>query len=207
MGLGIGKIAAIGALGAAGAMGVANRVGPAMREGAMETAFGDPNADAAFLGRNVSARFLLGSAIGGPMGGAMRYSAPDDYFMVDPASSSTFGMGLGALGAVGGGSIGYGATSMVARTPRKTIRNAVSSIGREGGKGFSLGGTKTRIAGAIAGAAAGAAILPASYVRGHIGRNQQFYDQSPYNNVSLARAEALNASGDIVLGMHNSRGG
>lgn len=207
MALGIGKVAAIGALGAVGAMGAASKIGPSMREGAMEAAFGDPNADAAFLGKNVSARFLLGSAIGGPMGTAMRYSAPSDQFMVDPFSSSAFGAGLGGLGAVAGGGLGYGATRMVARTPRKTIKNAVSSIGREGGKGFSLGGPKTRIAGAIAGAAIGAAALPTMYARGHINRNQQFYDQSPYNNVSLARAEALNASGDIVLGMHNSRGG
>lgn len=95
---------------------------------------------------------------------------------------------------------------MIARTPRKTIKNAVSTIGREGGKGFSLGGPKTRIAGAIAGAAIGAAALPAAFVGGHIRGNQQFYSQSPYNN-SLRRAEQLNASGDIVLGMHNSRGG
>lgn len=99
-----------------------------------------------------------------------------------------------------------GATSLIARTPRKTIKNAVSTIGKEGGKGFSLGGPKTRIAGAIVGAAIGAAALPSSYVAGHVRGNRQYYSQSSYNT-SLQRAEQLNASGDIVLGMHNSRGG
>lgn len=98
-----------------------------------------------------------------------------------------------------------GATSLVARTPRKTISNAVAAIGRES-KPFSVGGAKTRAAGAILGAVTGAAAFPALYAKGHLERNKQFYDQSPYNNVSLRNAEALNASGDIVLGMHNSRG-
>lgn len=107
MGLGIGKVAAIGALGAVGAMGFASRVGPSVREGAMEAAFGDPNADAAFLGRNVSARFLLGSAMGGPLGTAMQYSAPQDQFMVNPAASAGFGLGLAGVGAAAGGTLGY----------------------------------------------------------------------------------------------------
>jgi len=34
--------------------------------------------------------------------------------------------------------------------------------------------------------------------------NRQLLSSSPYST-SLATAQALNASGDIVLGMHNSR--
>jgi len=107
MALGLGRAAMIGALGVAGAMGVANRVGPSVREGAMEAALGDPNADAAFLGKNVSARFLAGSAIGGFAGGALQYSAPQDKFMVDPVRDFGFAAGLAGVGAAVGGGLGY----------------------------------------------------------------------------------------------------
>lgn len=105
--LGIGRKAAIGGLAAAGVLGAANAIGPSVREGAMEAAFGDPNADAAFLGRNVSARFLLGSALGGPLGGAMEYSALSDKFMTDPVSSAGAGLAMAGVGATAGGILGY----------------------------------------------------------------------------------------------------
>ena len=68
--------------------------------------------------------------------------------------------------------------------------------------------------GAIAGAGIGGAVggsmgvaLPAAAsIGGHINRNQEFYRQSPYTSSSSTAAQ-LNASGDIVLGMHNSRRG
>ena len=41
---------------------------------------------------------------------------------------------------------------------------------------------------------------------GLIQNNQDFYSQSPYAR-SRQLATELNASGDIVLGMHNARGG
>ena len=57
----------------------------------------------------------------------------------------------------------------------------------------------------IAGAAIGA-IAPLEYTRRRIQNNQDFYSQSPYAR-SRQLATELNASGDIVLGMHNARGG
>lgn len=160
-----------------GLLGVSQGVGSSIREGMMETAFGDPNADAAFLGRNVSARFLLGSAMGGPIGGLMQATAPSDYYAVNPVQPTAKSVGVGAL--VGG---------------------------LAGAKVGSYKGPKTAIAGGILGAIGGGVVAPAAYTMGHIRRNSEFYSRSPYRS-SRQLAEELNASGDIVLGMHNSRGG
>jgi len=174
--LSVGKTVAGLAIGGAAVTGLTQGVGSSIREGMMEAAFGDPNADAAFLGQNVSARFLAGSMIGGPLGAAMQYSSPRDQYMVNPMRP-TLGttVGGGVVGGTIGGVLGY------------------------------MKGPKTAAAGALLGAIAGGAVAPASYTAGHIRRNQNFYGNSPYN-VSTRMADQLNASGDIVLGMHNMRG-
>jgi uncharacterized protein YcfJ len=115
--------------------------------------------------------------IGGPMGAAMRHSAPSDQLMVNPiaptAANTTQG---GIIGAIIGGAVG-------------------GKIGK-----------KSLIAGALIGGMAGGIVAPASYVKSRLSNNRQFYSQSPYNT-SRRVAEQLNASGDIVFGMHNTRGG
>jgi hypothetical protein len=185
MSLSFGSKALIGTI-AAGSIGagVIGRAAPAVRDGAMEAAFGDPNADAAFLGDKLSPSTLMSTAMPAPVGGTA--------------------VGMMGAGGVVGGALGYGGVSTFAKSKRKTIANAVSSIG-ETGKRSSFGGPKARVAGAIAGAVIGAAAAPSLYTTGHVRRNSNFYSQSPYNT-SLNRAEQLNASGDIVLGMFNSRG-
>lgn len=175
--LGVGRTVGGLMLGGAAVAGLTQGVGTSIREGMMEAAFGDPNADAAFLGRNVSARFLMGSAIGGPIGGALQMSAPSDQFMVNPMRPT-----LGTT--VAGGVVGAGIGGVI------------------GG----MAGVRGAIAGGVLGAIGGAAVAPAAYTAGHIRRNQNFYGNSPYN-ISTRMAEQLNASGDIVLGMHNMRGG
>jgi hypothetical protein len=162
---------------AAGTVGLAKGIGSSVREGMMETAFGDPNADAAFLGTNLSARYMMGSMMGGPMGAAMRYSAPQDQFMINAVAPT---LGTTAVGAA----VGAGAGAAI-------------------GSGF---GKRFGVAGGAVGALIGGAIAPSSYTMGHIRRNSDFYRSSPYSR-SRQMAEELNASGDIVLGMHNSRGG
>jgi hypothetical protein len=162
---------------AAGAVGLAQGIGSSVREGMMETAFGDPNADAAFLGRNLSARFMLGSVMGGPVGAVMQASAPQDQFMVNPMRPT---IGTSALGAIAGGGIGATVGSML--------------------------GKKYGVAGGAIGALIGGAVAPGAYTMGHIRRNSEFYKRSPYSR-SRQIADELNASGEIVLGMHNSRGG
>jgi uncharacterized protein YcfJ len=74
-----------------------------------------------------------------------------------------------------------------------------------GGVAGGMGGAKFGAIGAIAGAAVGAT-APLEYTRRRIRSNQDFYSQSPYAR-SRQLANELNASGDIVLGMHNARGG
>lgn len=162
---------------AAGAVGISKGIGSSVREGMMEAAFGDPNADAAFLGTNLSARYMLGSMMGGPIGGIMRYSAPQDQFMVNPARPTA---GTTAVGAVVGGGIGATVGSML--------------------------GKKYGVAGGAVGALIGGAVAPGAYTMGHIRRNSEFYKRSPYSR-SRQMADELNASGEIVLGMHNSRSG
>lgn len=161
----------------AGLLGMSQGVGSSIREGMMETAFADPNADAAFLGRNLSARYMLGHAMGGSIGNIMKYSAPGDQYMINPVQPTAASTGVGALvGGLAGGVLG------------------------------SIKGPKTAAAGGILGAIGGGAVMPAAYTMGHIRRNSEFYRSSPYRS-SRQMAEELNASGDIVLGMHNSRGG
>lgn len=73
--------------------------------------------------------------------------------------------------------------------------------------GSSTGSIKGAIMGGIAGGFIGGVVAPTAQMMGFVGVNRDFYSQSPYANRSTTTAAALNASGNIVLGMHNSRGG
>jgi len=171
------KVGAAVGFGALFGLGVMNSAGKSAKEGMMEAAFGRPDADRAFLGTELSGRFLAGSIFGGPVGGLMKASAPLDYLKVNPvAPTARMQIGSTVLGGLIGGTIG----------------------GIAGGKKFGA-------IGAIAGAALGAA-APLGYTARRIQNNQDFYSQSPYAR-SRQLANELNASGDIVLGMHNARGG
>jgi hypothetical protein len=70
------------------------------------------------------------------------------------------------------------------------------------GKSFKKAAIGTAI-GATIGGLGGAAVVP-GMAMSRIRDNRQLLSSSPYST-SLATAQALNASGDIVLGMHNSR--
>ncbi len=62
------------------------------------------------------------------------------------------------------------------------------------------------LAGGLVGGAIGAGIAGSNII-GTASRNRQILNQSPFYNQSLLTAERLNASGNIVLGMHNQRRG
>lgn len=181
-------LAAVG-IGAFG-LGLMNKAAPAARDAAFDVAFDDPNADVAFTGRKMSTRFLMGTAIGGPMGGALRYSAPGDLMAVNPVvplPTARNMVGVPAAFGLGGIAAGlkYG----------------------KGAKGKAIGA----IVGGMGGAFSGATIGATSTVlgtRSHIRNNQQFYSESPYTGrTSSSIASSMNSSGDIVLGMHNARRG
>jgi len=106
---------------------------------------------------------------------------------------------------------GYGNTSAMATAPfaGAGMGMAVGAIGGQIAKKNKvphIGGVR----GALAGAAIGGAIGLAGAVQTatHPYRsNPNLFRNSPYYNTSLSNAERLNASGDIVLGMHNTRRG
>lgn len=172
------KVGAAVGFGALFGLGAINSSGKAVKDGMMEAAFGSPDADRAFLGTELSGRFLAGSILGGPVGGLMKASAPMDYMKVNPATPT--------------------ARTQIAST---AIGGLIGGIAG----GIGVAGKKYGAVGAIAGAAMGA-IAPLEYTRRRIQNNQDFYSQSPYAR-SRQLATELNASGDIVLGMHNARGG
>lgn len=158
-------------------LGVMSASGKSAKQGMMEAAFGSPDADRAFLGTELSGRYLAGSILGGSAGGLMRASAPFDYLKTNPIAP---GPKMQLATTIGGGIIG-------------------GAIG-----GFGLN-KRFGAVGAIGGAILGA-VAPLAYTGTRIQANSDFYSQSPYAR-SRQLANELNASGDIVLGMYNSRGG
>lgn len=194
----IGKKAGIAGLvvGAFG-LGFGNKVAPQVRDAAFEGVMGDPNADVAFTGRKIDTRYLAGMAMGGLPGKVSRLSAPGDAFSFSggpSVPSVAAGVGIGAAIGAAKGMSGIG--------------NAVAIPSAKG-----LARTASRgMFGAIAGGAIGAlsiAGLAGLQTRSLMRNNEQFYDQSPYapRNSTRGLIHSTGAVGDIVLGMHNSRGG
>ena len=177
-------------LGALAGIGAMKSIGTSAREAMMETAFGDPNADRSFLGSNLSGRFLVGALTGGIAGTAMQLSAPTDFTRINaPVPNAGVQMMTAGLGGAAG--VGVGAT-------------VGTMLGKKIG-GKKLMGSIGGIVGGLVGGAVGAS-APLGYTAQHIRANSNFYSRSPYSR-SRQMADELNASGDIVLGMHNARGG
>lgn len=72
--------------------------------------------------------------------------------------------------------------------------------------GAKIGGALGAVAGGAIGSIAGAALGMAPTL-GYMSNNRQLLKESPFSSTSLITADMLNASGDIVFGMHNSRRG
>lgn len=164
----------------AGLAGLGSVTGGAVMDTAMTAAFGDSNVDRYFMGSDMSGRFMAGSLIGGPMGTAMQFSAPGDFFRanpIDPGINVAAGVTAGA--GVAGGAIGAMAGSGIK--------------GRVGGG----------VAGAVIGSGIGAGMSMAPAYQ-YASNNREFMRTSPYS-ASRNNAMMLNADGNIVLGMHNSR--
>jgi hypothetical protein len=175
-------LAAVGATAFMG--GMANEIGPAARDAAFESTLGTADADKYFTGRKFSARFLAGTAMGGPLGSALQSTAPSDMIAT-------------GTGAITGNPIGYAAGG--------------SGLGALSGGGIAAmagKGVRGKIIGAVGGAIAGGAVGGAAPFAGaaqYARSNREFFSQSPYGR-STANND-LSAVGDIVLGMHNSRRG
>jgi hypothetical protein len=166
-------------IGGAALTGMAKIAAPAARDAAMDVAFGDPDADKYFTGRKLGPGVIADSMFPG-------------------GNSGKAAIALGGLGTLTGAAIGGGIGSLMGRGVR----------------------------GAIAGGIAGGIGMPLMAATGYINRNKEFMMSSPYSgnrrldrktmeyipwsqprNTSSQNASELNATGDVVLGMHNRRRG
>lgn len=215
-------------LGAVFGLGVASGIGSSVKEAAFDTAFDNPNADEAFMGRPMSSGFLGASATGGAAGaiglglGAVALGAGlggGAIARAIPKGTANRGTFM-AAGIAAGGIAGFSSQTMDDALSTYGARPSVGMNVATTGIGAAVGGSvgalalagsgmkKAAIAGGIGaaiGGLAGAAAVPAM-TASRVMNNRQLLARSPYNS-SLNTAQMLNASGDIVLGMHNSRGG
>jgi hypothetical protein len=215
-------------LGSVFGLGVASGIGSSVKEAAFDTAFDNPNADEAFMGRPMSTGFLGASATGGAAGaiglglGAVALGAGLGGGAVAraiPKGIANRGTYM-AAGIAAGGIAGFSSQTMddalstYGARPSVGMNIATTGIGATvggtiGALAFSAGGIKKAAIGGGIGAAigglGGAAAVPAM-TASRVMNNRELLARSPYNS-SLNTAQMLNASGDIVLGMHNSRGG
>lgn len=179
----------------AAAVGGISTVGSAAVDASMDVAFGAPDADKFFVGEELSSRYLLGRAIGGPVGTMMQAT--------DPSAAITFSGGEEiaaprnmAIGGIAGTAVGGGVGAGVG-----AALGGFSSNPRGKLAGAIIGG----IFGATAGGAAGAT-QPLRSTAELYRDNRAFFSETAYGRSRSAQnAMALNAVGDIVLGMHNSR--
>lgn len=187
LGMGTKSLIGIGAIG--GGLGFANALGPSVRDAAFDVSMGDPNADVAFTGNKISARYMIGDAMGGPVGLGLRASAPLEYGTFSSprptGQQAVIGAGVG-MGI--GTALGFGAAALLKR-------GGLASVSMINGGAF---------AGAAIGGLGGVAAT-----RTLVQDNKRFYQESPYyrRNSSLNTMNNTNAVGDIVFGMHNSRRG
>lgn len=184
------RAAMLGVMGTAALAGGVSSVVPAAVDANMDIAFGSPDADKYFVGKEISSRYLLGRAMGGGFGTMMQAT--------DPMSAMTFSGGRNVPGAkatmIGGAIGGIGGT-----------------LGGAAIAGAMGGGIRGKIGGAILGGIVGGGAiggLPLANAGMTLRDNQDFFSQAAYGrSVSNSTAAGLGAVGDIVLGMHNSRNG
>lgn len=199
---------------AAVGIGALNIVAPAAKDAAFDVVMGDPNADVAFTGRDISTRYLVGRSMGGFTGRALQYfGAPTDTFVfqgpgaVDPRNTAATSGIAGVTGMAVGGSLGSMLGTKLAT--RKALKAGLSAPTGRGSLKSRLG---LAAIGAIGGGMMGASLGPTGdflQTRQLMRDNELFYSQSPYapRNSTKSLVHSTNAVGDIVLGMHNSRGG
>ncbi len=152
----------------------------------MDISFGTPDADNMMLGgADLTPSMAMGALAPGFLGSAARAKNFTEFGQYG-SETATVGIPVAAgMGAATGGMLG--AALKANKVPH-------------------IGGIRGAIGGAVVGGAlglAGAAQIATAPYR----KNKQLFKNSPYYNTSLSNAERLNASGDIVLGMHNSRRG
>lgn len=172
--------------GTAFAAGLLGKVGKSAVSNTMDIAFGTPDADNYMLGgSDLTPSLAMGALVSGPLGAPARLKNAADLNMYGANSLGTIAGGVGVAASLGGLTGG--------------LLGKYEKLGKMGG-----------IKGAIAGGAIGLGVglLGAGHhIQSPYEKRPDLFRNSPYYNTSLSTAERLNASGDIVLGMHNSRRG
>jgi hypothetical protein len=191
-----GSLLAIGAI--AGTAGLASKVGPAARDATLEVGLGDKDADRYFMGSKLSARSLVGAGMGGPLGTAIQMTSPGDFYKTNPIMPAGVGGQAIAGAGVGGLAGGIGGALLGVKSGGSTFGKVAKGI-VGGVMGAGMGAT---IGGAVPVAGAGIA------TKAYMNDNADFFGSSPYSGKGTQQImNDLGASGNIVLGMHNSRKG
>jgi hypothetical protein len=181
---GMGKTGAVLAasyIGYKGLKGLYDATAKPTIKNAMDVAFGDPNADQAVLGTDLTPSMMYGAS--GLPGSVIGRTINPTRFPVNPGGRAAL-IGAPIVGAAAGAALG----------------NMASKVFGGKHRGILVG------AGAVAGAIGGIGATATS-VKAVAQQNSQIISQSPYYNQSALTAQRLNASGEIVLGMHNGRRG
>jgi hypothetical protein len=180
-----GKVGIAALMVGAGIKGLYDAVAPATIDAGMDIAFGDPQADRKILGTDLNPTMMYGASGLSGSGFVGRMYAPNAVRKGINSGGKT-ALGIAAGGAALGGYAG-------------------AKFGKKLGFGAMGTAASTAIGAAIGGSigTAGAVSPPIATAKA----NQQIMTQSPFYNQSALTAERLNASGNIVLGMHNQRRG
>lgn len=169
--------------------GFAGQVIPAGVDAAMDVAFDNPEADRAVIGTDLTPSLYLG--VKGPsiIGSTARGMNAARFGVGAHTNPARAAVGTGVLGGLIGGATGAG-----------------MGYKRGGIKGAIAGGVLGAMGGGVVGGGIGAA-GSASMAYQTAKTNSQIIRESPFYNQSALTANRLNASGNIVLGMHNQRRG
>ena len=178
-----------------GLKGFYNQVAPATIDASMDVAFGDPQADRKVLGTDLTPSLLYGAS-GLPGAGYARTMNPSKYGLGGRGGPINNTARSAAVGGFFGGAAGAAIVAGAAHAARNPINPA--QLMKKGVKGAAIGA-------AIGGTAGLFGTVSSTVMTANT--NKQIMSQSPFYNQSALNAERLNASGNIVLGMHNQRRG
>ncbi|CAB4143030.1 hypothetical protein UFOVP784_62 [uncultured Caudovirales phage] len=178
-----------------GAKGFYDQVAPATISAGMDVAFGDPQADRKILGTNLTPSLLYGAS-GLPGAGYARTMNAARFGVGGRSGPINNTVRPAIFGGVAGAAVGTAAVAAAARATKSPINPTQLMKG---------GAKKAAIGAAIGGGLGLAGTITSAVTTART--NEQIITQSPFYNQSALTAERLNASGNIVLGMHNQRRG
>lgn len=115
----------IGVMGVAAGAGLIGQTAPAMRDAAMDVAFGDPNADSAFLGRKLTPGAVADTMVPGARTGTGALAIGGLTTLGGAAVGGLIGSTRGIRGGIKGSLIGAAAGAMVGRSRDSCTRGCI----------------------------------------------------------------------------------